>query len=62
MFKSKFILNQTNWKYTIRTTNGLNEERLYEDTEEDSYDDAFESDDFDKISDNISKENFLIAA
>ena len=62
MFKSKFILNQTNWKYTIRTTNGLNEERLYEDTEEDSYDDAFESDDFDEISDNISKENFLIAA
>jgi hypothetical protein len=62
MFKSKFILNQTNWKYSIRTTNGLNEERLYEDTEEDSYDDAFESDDFDEISDNISKENFLIAA
>jgi hypothetical protein len=62
MFKSKFRLNQTNWKYTIRTTNGLNEERLYEDTDEDSYDDAFESDDFDEISDNIFKENFSIAA
>ena len=62
MFKSKLRLNQTNWKYTIRTTNGLNEERLYEDTDEDSYDDAFESDDFDEISDNIFKENFSIAA
>jgi hypothetical protein len=62
MFKSKFRLKQTNWKYTIRTTNGLNEERLYEDTDEDSYDDAFESDDFEEISDNIFKENFSIAA
>lgn len=62
MFKSKFKLNQTHWKYTMGTTNGLNEERLYEDTDEDSNDDAFESDDFDEISDNLSKENSSIAA
>jgi hypothetical protein len=62
MFKSKLRLKQTHWKYSLRTTNGLNEERLYEDTDEDSYDDGFESDDFDEISDNLSKESFSIAA
>lgn len=62
MFKSTFRLNQTHWKYTVRTTNGLNEERLYEDTDEELYGDVFEGDDFDEISDNLSTENFSIAA
>jgi len=62
MFKSTFRLNQTHWKYTVRTTNGLNEERLYEDTDEELYGDVFEGDDFDEISDSFSIENFSIAA
>ena len=62
MIKSTFRLNQTHWKYTVRTTNGLNEERLYEDTDEELYGDVFEGDDFDEISDNLSTENFSIAA
>jgi hypothetical protein len=62
MIKSSFRLNQTHWKYTVRTTNGLNEERLYEDTDEELYGDVFEGDDFDEISDNLSTENFSIAA
>lgn len=62
MFKSTFRLNQTHWKYTVRTTNGLNEERLYEDTDEELYGDVFEGDDFDEISDDLSTENFPIAA
>lgn len=62
MIKSSFRFNQTHWKYTVRTTNGLNEERLYEDTDEELYGDVFEGDDFDEISDNLSTENFSIAA
>jgi hypothetical protein len=62
MFKSAFRLNQTHWKYTVRTTNGLNEERLYEDTDEELYVDAFESDDFEEISDNLSTDSFSTAA
>jgi hypothetical protein len=62
MIKSSFRLNQTHWKYRVRTTNGLNEERLYEDTDEELYGDVFEGDDFDEISDNLSTENFSIAA
>ena len=62
MIKSKFRLNQTHWKYIVRTTNGLSEERLYEDTDEDLYGDAFEGDDFDEVFDNSSIENFSIAA
>ncbi len=62
MIKSTFRLNQTHWRYTVRTTNGLSEERLYDDTDEDLYGDAFEGDDFDEISDNLSIENFSIAA
>lgn len=62
MIKSTFRLNQTHWKYTVRTTNGLNEERLYEDTDEELYGDVFEGDDFDEISDDLSTENFSIAA
>ena len=62
MIKSKFRLNQTHWRYTVRTTNGLSEERLYDDTDEDLYGDAFEGDDFDEISDSLSIENFPIAA
>lgn len=61
MIKSTFRLNQTHWKYTVRTTSGLNEERLCDDTDEDLYGDAFESDDFDEAFDN-SIENFSIAA
>ena len=49
MIKSSFRLNQTHWKYRVRTTNGLNEERLYEDTDEELYGDVFEGDDFDEI-------------
>ena len=62
MIKSSFRLNQTHWKYTVRTTNGLNEERLYEETDEDLYGDAYEGDDFDEISDKLSTENCSIAA
>jgi hypothetical protein len=62
MFQSAFRFNQIHWKYTVRTTNGLNEERLYEDTDEELYGDAFESDDFEEISDNLSTESFSIAA
>ena len=62
MFKSAFRLHQTHWKYTVRTTNGLNEERLYEETDEDLYGDAFEGDDFDEISDKLPTENCSIAA
>nr|WP_299422163.1 hypothetical protein [uncultured Emticicia sp.] len=46
----------------MRTTNGLNEERMYEDTDEELYGDASEGDDFDEISDSFSNENFSIAA
>ena len=62
MFKGTFRLNQPHWKYSVKTTNGLNEERLYDDTDEELYGDAFESDDFDEISDSISSESFAIAA
>jgi hypothetical protein len=57
MLKSKFQLNQTHWKYTVRTTNGLSEERLY-DVDEDSYDEAFEGNDFDET----VEDSFSIAA
>lgn len=62
MIKSTFRLNQTHWKYTVRTTNGLSEERLYDDTDEDSYGDAFESDNFDETFDDSLAESFSIAA
>jgi len=59
MLQRKFKLNQTqtHWKYIVRTTNGLNEERLYE-GDEDSYDEGFESDNFDET----VEDNFSIAA
>lgn len=62
MIKSTFRLNQTHWKYTVRTTDGLSEERLYDDTDEDSYGDAFESDNFDETFDDSLAESFSIAA
>lgn len=62
MIKSKFRLNQTHWKYTVRTTSGLSEERLYEDTDEESYGDAFEGDDFDEVFDTHTIEHPSIAA
>lgn len=62
MIKSTFRLNQIHWKYTVKTTNGLSEERLYDDTDDDLYGDAFESDDFDEISDSLSIKDFSIAA
>ncbi len=62
MSKSTFQLNQTHWKYTVRTTSGLSEERLYDDTDEDSYGDAFEGDDFDEVFDDSFAEDFSIAA
>jgi hypothetical protein len=46
----------------MRTTNGLNEERMYEDADKELYGDASERDDFDEISDSFSNENFSIAA
>ncbi|WP_305952844.1 hypothetical protein [Emticicia oligotrophica] len=46
----------------MRITNGLSEERLYEDTDEDFYGDAFESDDFDEVFDDAIGENLSIAA
>lgn len=62
MIKSNFKLNQTHWRYTVKITNGLSEERLYDDTDEDSYGDAFESDDFDENFDDNFAENLSIAA
>lgn len=62
MIKSKFRLNQTHWKYTVRITSGLSEERLYEDTDEESYGDAFEGDDFDEVFDTHAIEHSSIAA
>ncbi len=62
MIKSTFRLNQTHWKYTVKITNGLSEERLYDDTDDESYGDAFEGDDFDEVFDAIAIENFSIAA
>ena len=62
MIKSNFRLNQTHWKYTVKITNGLSEERLYEDTDEESYGDAFESDNFDENFDDSFDEDFAIAA
>lgn len=59
--KSKFNLNQTHWRYVVRTTNGLSEERLYEDTDEEQYGDAFEGDDFDETFDD-NFDSFSIAA
>ena len=62
MLKSIFKLTQAHRKHTMRTANGLNEERMYEDTDEELYGDASEGDDFDEISDSFSNENFSIAA
>ncbi len=62
MIKSNFKLSQTHWRYTVKITNGLSEERLYDDTDEDSYGDAFESDDFDENFDDNFAENLSIAA
>ena len=57
MFQRTFRLTQTHWKYTVKTTNGLSEERLYE-GDEDLYNEAFESDDFDET----VEDSFSIAA
>lgn len=62
MIKSTFRLNQIHWRYTVKTTNGLSEERLYDDTEEDAYGDAFEGDDFDENFDDSFGDDFSIAA
>lgn len=62
MFKSKFSLTQAHWKYSVKTTNGLSEERLYDDTDEELYGDAFDGDDFDEVFDDSFIEDFSIAA
>lgn len=62
MIKSTFRLNQIHWKYAVKITNGLSEERLYDDTDDDSYGDAFESDDFDENFDDQFDDRFSIAA
>ncbi|CAH0995914.1 hypothetical protein EMA8858_02042 [Emticicia aquatica] len=62
MIKSAFKLNQTHWRYSVKTTSGLSEERLYEEADEDLYGDAFESDDFDEVFDDSFVDNFSIAA
>lgn len=62
MIKSNFRLNQIHWRYTVRTTNGLSEERSYDDNDDDSYGDAFESDDYDENFDDSLGESFSIAA
>jgi hypothetical protein len=62
MIKSTFRLNQTHWKYTVKITDGLSEERLYDDTDDDSYGEAFEGDDFDENFDDKLDDSFSIAA
>ena len=62
MKNSNFRLNQNHWKYSAKITNGLSEERLCDDTDEDLYGDAFEGDDFDEVLDNNFAENLASAA
>jgi hypothetical protein len=62
MSKNNFQLNQFHRKYSVKITDGLDEDRLYDETDEDAYGDAFEGNDFDEVFDNILVKNFSIAA
>jgi hypothetical protein len=62
MIKRNFRLNQAHWKYSVKISNGINEERLYEETDEDLYGDAFESDNFDEMFEDNFIADFPIAA
>jgi hypothetical protein len=46
----------------VKITDGLSEERLYDDTDDDSYGEAFEGDDFDENFDDKLDDSFSIAA
>ena len=63
MKRIPYQLNQFHWKYTVRITNGFSEERIYEDSDDEFYEEAFEGDEFDEsYEDEISiKEMRLVA-
>ncbi len=63
MKRIPYQLNQFHWKYTVRITDGFSEERLYEDSDDELYEEAFEGDEFDESYENeISiKEMKLVA-
>ncbi|RYU96581.1 hypothetical protein [Emticicia agri] len=63
MKRIPYQLNQFHWKYTARITNGFNEERIYEDSDDEFYEEAFDGDEFDEFyEDEISiKEMKLVA-
>lgn len=63
MKRIPYQLNQFHWKQAIRITDGFNEERIYEDSDDEFYEEAFEGDEFDEYyDDDISiKEMRLVA-
>ncbi len=63
MKKIPYQLNQFHWKYTTRIVDGFSEERIYEDSDDEFYEEAFEGDEFDEsYEDEISiKEMKLVA-
>jgi len=57
-----YQLNQFHWKYTVRITDGLSEERLWDDNDDEAYQEAFEGDEFDESYEDISIKEMRLAA
>lgn len=63
MKKIPYQLNQFYWKYTTRINDGFSEERIYEDSDEEVYEETFENNEFDEYyEDDISIKEMKLAA
>lgn len=62
MKKIPYQLNQFHWKYSVRITDGFSEERIYEDSDEEVFEEAFEGDEFDEYEEEYSIKEMKWAA
>lgn len=62
MKKIPYQLNQSHWKYSIRITDGFSEERIYDDSDDESFEEAFEGNEFDEYEDDYSIQEMKWAA
>lgn len=63
MEKIPYQLNQFQWKASINIIDGFNEERIYEDSDDEFYEEAYDGGDFDEdYEDEFSIKEMRLAA
>ncbi len=62
MKKIPYLLNQNHWRYSSKITSGFNEERIYDDSDDEFFEEAFEGNEFDEYEDDYSIQEMKWAA